>query len=671
MPGYPGGGNRNPRRELWTKDTDLVLRDLVLRSGEVDWTKIAVAIEWDSGTVTPAECRERWAYVKETPVKGPWSSEEDDHLKRLVEQYGAKKWNLLARAFPGRSGKQCRERWHNHVDAHIKKGEWTAEEDQILCEAQRQLGNKWSEMSRILTGRSENAIKNRFNSLNAKGLAETRANELMAKLAPEEKAELMLRDVDRPPHGAVKPAAPKQRVPSKRPSSSSSSSSSSKPFLSRYGESSRARGDSGNARRASSNEHDRFGSGGSGGSGSSGGGGSGSGSSRGRIGREDENASAAMSFYGGGSGGGGGGEGGRVDDDDRHHQYDARVGRSLSSGGGGSEDGVGGGGGGGSGALQALMVAAVAAGEDRAGGGGIDSYEGGGFGGGEDNESDDGDGNDRWGTWAGAGAGGKRGRSPVTDGGGWRRWEGEDGDGRAVPDNRGAKREKGGQARRKPELARAEAGMAVLAQAAGLLDIQDSVEDDGSGSVRSYSDNSSSGESFARPPYGHLLPGSAGFRHHGGGVPDHGSTPPGSASPPPSGGSAGGMTAAAGDGAASFDGSSNGGPAYASAFALGTGETVHTGEHGYGYRDGGSSSSSSSSSGGGAIAGGGGGPPLQRPGWIVGPGGVQQRRSLQSVPGPWRPYWKDSNGEDCVGAPAAALGQHDGTKRGAGNKKEA
>lgn len=212
-------------------------------------------------------------------------------------------------------------------------------------------------------------------------------------------------------------------------------------------------------------------------------------------------------------------------------------------------------------------------------------------------------------------------------------------------------------------MVRAEAGMSVLAQAAGLLDIQDSVEEDGSGSVRSYTDNSSGGESFARPPYGRLLPGSSGYRHHGGGVPDHGSTPPGSASPPPSGGSVGGMTAAAGDGAASFGGG-NGGPAFASAFALGTGETVRTGEHGYGYCDGGGSSS-----GGGAVAGGGGGPPLQRPGWIVGPGGVQQRRSLQSVPGPWRPYWKDSSGggggggEDCVGAAAAALRQHERTKR--------
>lgn len=67
------------------------------------------------------------------------------------------------------------------------------QEDQILCEAQRQLGNKWSEMSRILAGRSENAIKNRFNSLNAKGLTETRANELMSKLDPNEAAQFLVR----------------------------------------------------------------------------------------------------------------------------------------------------------------------------------------------------------------------------------------------------------------------------------------------------------------------------------------------------------------------------------------------------------------------------------------------------------------------------------------------
>lgn len=44
---------------MWTKDTDLVLRDLVLRSGCVDWAEIAAAIEWDAGSVAPKECYER------------------------------------------------------------------------------------------------------------------------------------------------------------------------------------------------------------------------------------------------------------------------------------------------------------------------------------------------------------------------------------------------------------------------------------------------------------------------------------------------------------------------------------------------------------------------------------------------------------------------------------
>lgn len=59
----PSGDESGERSDLenmlWTKDTDLVLRDLVLRSGEVDWAKIATAIEWDAGTVTARECEDR------------------------------------------------------------------------------------------------------------------------------------------------------------------------------------------------------------------------------------------------------------------------------------------------------------------------------------------------------------------------------------------------------------------------------------------------------------------------------------------------------------------------------------------------------------------------------------------------------------------------------------
>ena len=60
--------------------------------------------------------------------------------------------------------KQCRERWLNHLDPSLKKGGWTAEEDAILAAAQARWGNAWARVFRLLPGRSENAVKNRWNS---------------------------------------------------------------------------------------------------------------------------------------------------------------------------------------------------------------------------------------------------------------------------------------------------------------------------------------------------------------------------------------------------------------------------------------------------------------------------------------------------------------------------
>lgn len=166
---------KKQKPRYWNEEEDALLRAAIKKygtDGYHKWKEVANHVP----NRTYRECMQRWTKVL-TPglKKGKWSAEEDAILRRLVNEQlsslgegNGKRivWNKVSQGFKGRSCKQCRERWINHLDPDVKKSEWTQDEDVMLLRFYETMPSKWAKIARQIPGRTENMVKVRWNALN-------------------------------------------------------------------------------------------------------------------------------------------------------------------------------------------------------------------------------------------------------------------------------------------------------------------------------------------------------------------------------------------------------------------------------------------------------------------------------------------------------------------------
>ena len=122
----------------WTIEEDRALIKGVEKMGAKYWKYISQ--EYLHNRRTDVQCLHRWQKVLKPGLKkGPWLPSEDKIIQECVAQ-GITKWSEIAARIPGRIGKQCRERWFNHLSPDISKEPWTEEEDRRLVQLREMLG---------------------------------------------------------------------------------------------------------------------------------------------------------------------------------------------------------------------------------------------------------------------------------------------------------------------------------------------------------------------------------------------------------------------------------------------------------------------------------------------------------------------------------------------------
>ncbi|KAL5718212.1 hypothetical protein ACHQM5_011141 [Ranunculus cassubicifolius] len=132
--------------------------------------------------------------MKRSVNKGAWTLEEDQRLAEYIEIHGAKKWKSVAvKAGLNRCEKSCRLRWLNYLRPNIKRGSFTDQEQDLIIRLHKLLGNRWSLIAGRLPGRTDNDVKNYWNSHLSKKMK--REKKKMSLIAQEQQSEITTESV--------------------------------------------------------------------------------------------------------------------------------------------------------------------------------------------------------------------------------------------------------------------------------------------------------------------------------------------------------------------------------------------------------------------------------------------------------------------------------------------
>jgi hypothetical protein len=165
---------KRTKKIKWKPEEAQLLIDLVKKYGE-KWTRIEEKIK----TKSAKQCMQKYKNMVKVERKGNWTEEEDKLLLEWVRVHGPNKWTECSRRIMGRCGKQCRERWMNTLDPHVKRGNWQEYEQTIIFNQMKINWSSWALISKELPGRTENSIKNYFYS----SIRRLRATEIFKYLA--------------------------------------------------------------------------------------------------------------------------------------------------------------------------------------------------------------------------------------------------------------------------------------------------------------------------------------------------------------------------------------------------------------------------------------------------------------------------------------------------------